>query len=168
MKNHKKINSLLLLLPLLMMIFIPLTAAANRSIPVNCPEYTHLDIGIILFDGSKSSIQELLSSKIYIKGKVIRSSELRDGEIVLYRMIITCCAADALPFGILVKLPAKINFYDEEWAGFEGTIQLLPFNEKLKTIEPLTNMIPTEKYYPYFTATKAAKINAPLKEYLYY
>lgn len=82
-------------------------------------------------------------------------------------MIITCCTADALPLGILVKLPEKIQFHDEDWVGGEGTLQLLPFNDKLKTIDPVANMVPPEKVFPYFTATKVYKINAPKDEYIY-
>lgn len=167
MKNLKNNSFLLLLLLLLPMLVIPQTNAASQSIPVNYKEYTLLEIGDILFDTPKAPKQKLQSSKIFLKGKVLKSPLLKNDEIVVYRMIIACCAADGLPLGILVKLPKKTQFYNDDWVGVEGTLQLLPFNEKLKTIEPVVNMVPPEKVYPYFTATKAYKIKTPPDEYLY-
>ena len=169
MMNNLKFNGVrLLLLLVLWMVLTPLTDAANHPLPVDFQEYTQLDIGDILYDGSKAPLQGLLNSKILIKGKVLQSSQLNSDEIVVYRMIITCCAADALPSGILVKLPKKTQFHDEDWVGVEGTIQLLPFSKNLKTIEPVANMVLQGKVYPYFTATKAYKIGTPESEYLYY
>jgi Predicted membrane protein len=150
------------------MILAPESHAANPSVPANYQEYTQLDIGDILSDGTKAPIQEMLNSKIFVKGKVLKSPQLKDDEIVIYRMIITCCAADALPSGILVKLPEKNQFHDEDWIGVEGTIQLLPFNDNIKSIEPIADMAPQGNAYPYFTATKAYKISVPSSEYLYY
>jgi uncharacterized membrane protein YcgQ (UPF0703/DUF1980 family) len=166
MVKKLKNNRLPLLLPfLLMMIIAPETYGASRPIPVKYKEYTQLAIEDILFNAPKT--QEL-SSTIFLKGKVLRSPLLQNDEIIIYRMVITCCAADALPLGVLVKLPKKMDFHNEDWIGLEGVIQLLPFNENLKAIEPIANMIPPEKIYPYFTAAKAYKINTPPEEYLYY
>lgn len=176
MRNRKH-KSFLLFLPILLMLIVP-TKAAGQSLPgntnmiaftnrINYQEYTQLEIGDILFDTPQAPKQKLLSSKIFFKGKVLKSPLLKDDEVVIYRMIITCCAADAIPLGILVKLPQKMELKNEEWFGVEGTIQLRPFNEKLKTIEPLANMVPPEKLFPYFTATKAYKVNAPKDEYIY-
>ena len=166
MINRKRNIFLLLVLILLMMIAIS-TNAASQSLP-GYQEYSQLDIGIILCDGTKAPIQDLLNSKILIKGKILKSPQLKSDEVVVYRMVITCCAADALPSGVVVKLPEKTQFHDEDWVGVEGTIQLVPFDEKLKTIEPVTNMVPEGSAYPYLTATKAYKISAPATEYLYY
>jgi hypothetical protein len=169
LKIQNSYRFLLLIQLLLLIVILPSEAvAASGPIPDNCQEYTQLDIGDILYDGSKAPLQELLNSKIFLQGKVLKSSLIKSDEVVVYRMIITCCAADALPSGILVKLPEKTQFHDQDWIGVEGTLQLLPFNEKLKTIEPLASMVTQGNVYPYFTALKAFKISAPSSEYLYY
>lgn len=166
--NKLKYNGFLLFLLLLWpMIVIPESNAANRSTPVTYKEYTQLEIGDTLFDTPKAPKQKLLSSKIFLKGRLLKSPLLKTNEIVVYRIIITCCAADGIPLGILVKLPEKTPFRNGDWVGVEGTLQLLPFNEKLKTIEPLVNMVPPEKVSPYFTATKIYKVKTPPDEYLY-
>ncbi len=167
MKNLKNNIFLPLLLLLLWMTVPPQADAANPSAPVQYKEYTQLEIGDILFDTPKTPKQKLLKTKIFFRGKVLKSSLLKKEEIVVYRMVVTCCAADMLPLGILVKLPNKMGFYDGDWVGVEGMIQLLPFNEKLKTIEPVANMVPPEKVFPYFNATKVYQVKAPKDEYIY-
>ncbi len=167
MKNLK-INSFLLFLLCLLSTMITLqTDAADNPVPVSYKEYTQLEIGDTLFDTPKAPKQKLLSAKIFLKGRVLKSPLLKNDEIVLYRMVITCCAADGIPLGILVKLPPNIQFRNGDWVGAEGTLQLLPFNPKLQTIEPLVNMVPPEKTAPYFTAAKAYKVRAPKDQYLY-
>jgi Predicted membrane protein len=112
-------------------------------------------------------MQKLTQSQVFLRGKVILSPLLPKDEIIIYRMVITCCAADGMPLGIVVKLPGKADFKPEEWVGAEGTIQLLPFNEKLKSIDPVVAMVPPQKIYPYFTATMAYQVQPPKDEYLY-
>ena len=170
----KLINSKRFLFFLHLLLLVTLMAGVNEVKATNQPgtdhyqEYNQLDIGDILSDGSKAPLQEMLNSKILLKGKVLKSSLLKNDEVVIYRMIITCCAADALPSGVLVKLPGKNQFREQDWVEVEGTMQLLPLDEKLKNIEPLAGMVPQGDIYPYFTATKAYKITAPASEYLYY
>ncbi len=154
-------------LVLLMLAGMARADAANPSVPANYKVYTPLEIGDILFDTPKAPKQKLVTTKLGFVGKVLKSPQLKNDEVVVYRVIITCCIADALPLGILVKLPDKTAFREGDWVGIEGTLQLLPFNDKLKSIEPLANMVPPEKIYPYCTATKAYKLNTPKDEYLY-
>ncbi|HBF36985.1 MAG TPA: hypothetical protein DDW50_06650 [Firmicutes bacterium] len=53
----------------------------------------------------------------------------------MYSVVITCCAADGMPVGLLVNLPLKkIEFSPEEWVGVEGTIQFMPCDQSLKNI----------------------------------
>ncbi|HBF38458.1 MAG TPA: hypothetical protein DDW50_14210 [Firmicutes bacterium] len=167
MKYLKKDIFLLFSLLLLSMAVASQTEAINNSVPANFKEYTQLEMGDILFDTPKAPKQKLLKSKIFFRGKLLKSPLLKNDEAVVYRMVITCCTADALPLGILVKLPSNIQFHDGDWVGIAGTLELLPFNDRLKTIDPLANMVPPEKVFPYFTATKAYKINAPKDEYIY-
>jgi len=164
--DRKQNSFRLVALILLILIVIPVKAA-SQSIPGAYKEYTQLEIGDILFDTPKAPKQKLLNSKIFLKGKVLISPLLKKDEVVIYRMVITCCAADALPLGILAKLPEKMELYNEEWFGVEGTIQLRPYNESIKAIEPLANMVPPEKVFPYFMAAKAYKVNTPKDEYIY-
>lgn len=136
-------------------------------VPPEYEEYTQLDVGDIIFDTLKAPKQKLLSSKIFLQGIALHSKLLKENELVIYRMVISCCAADGIPLGIMVKLPEGTSFKDGDWIGVEGTMQFLPFKEDLKAIEPVAYMVPPEKIYPYFTATKAYKIKVPNEQYLF-
>jgi putative membrane protein len=130
-------------------------------------EYTQLNIGDIIFDTLKAPKQKLLNSKIFLQGIALHSNQLKENEIVVYRMVISCCAADGMPLGVTIKLPEGTKFTDGEWIGVEGTIQFLPFKEDLKNLEPVAYMVPPEKIYPYLMATKAYRIKAPEEQYLF-
>lgn len=130
-------------------------------------EFTQLEIGNILFKVSKVPKEHLLHAKISLQGRVLKSPKLKTDEIIVYRFIITCCVADGLPLGIVVKLPPGADFKDGEWIGVSGKIEFKPIYEELKTIEPVAYMIPPEKIYPYFSAEKAYRLNAPPDEYLF-
>jgi uncharacterized repeat protein (TIGR03943 family) len=130
-------------------------------------EYTQMDIGNIIFDTLKAPQRKLTSSEIYLIGRVARPAQLKIDEIVLYRMVISCCAADGLPIGVLVKLAKPAEFRDNDWVGVRGRVQLIPFEKRLETIEPVANMVTPEEIYAHFTATEAFKIDPPRNEYLY-
>ena len=167
LKNNRFLLFIIFLLSMAITSVISPIDAAENSVPANFKEYTQLEMGDILFDTPKAPKQKLLQSKIFFRGKVIKSPLLKNDEVVVYRMVITCCTADALSLGILVKLPVNAKFHDGDWVGIAGTLQLLPFNPRLKPIEPLANMVPPENVFPYFTATKAVNIQAPKDEYIY-
>ena len=140
---------------------------STKFILAGYQEYTQLDIGNAIFDTRKAPKQKLIHAKVFLRGKVSKSSILGKNEIIVYRIVVSCCAADGTPLGILVKLPERVSFQNDEWVGVEGTIQLLTFDEKYKSVEPVAAIVPPEKIFPYFTATKAYKIQPPRDEYLF-
>lgn len=156
-------------------ISVPSGAPANwrleiekgESALVEYEEYTQLDIGNILFDKRQAFKDKLTGSNIYLQGLVVGFPELKAGEIVVYRMVISCCAADSLPLGVIVKLPEGSRFNDGEWIGVEGAVQLLPFKDEWKRIEPVAYMTPPERIAPYFIATKAYRMPKPEQLYLF-
>lgn len=158
------IGNLLLFLPLILsVLIIPRTfedtqKMSTKFVPSGYQEYNQLQIGSVTFDTGKNEKWKLTHTKIFLRGKVSKSPILKDDEVIVYRLEITCCAADGIPMGILVKLPEITDFQNDDWVGVEGTIQLLPFDEKLKNIDSITAMLPPEKIYPYFIATKAYRI----------
>lgn len=139
----------------------------KEGIGLQYEEYTQLDIGNILFDLRQAPKDKLVGSKIFLQGLAARFPELQEDEIVVYRMVISCCVADGLPLGVIVRLPEGTKFNTGEWIGVEGTIELIPFKDELKRIEPVVYMVPPEKIMPYFTADKAYKVAKPELEYLF-
>ena len=169
-KEKFQISNLLLFLPLILaIIIIPKTFAdaqkmSEQFVPPGYKECTQVEIGAAAFEARKDLRQKLAHTKIFLRGKVYNSALLKADEIIVYRLEISCCAADGIPMGVVVKLPGKADFQNEEWVGVEGTAQLLSFDEKLKSIDAITSMVPPERIYPYFTATKAFAINPPKHE----
>jgi putative membrane protein len=130
-------------------------------------EYNQLDIGDVVFGSDKTAKDKLVTTKVFLQGAVFRPKELKTDEAVLYRMVITCCAADGLPLGVLVKLPKNSRVKDGDWIGVEGTIQLLQYHYQFNNIEPLMNMVSLDKIYPYFTATRAYRTKMPADPYIF-
>lgn len=130
-------------------------------------ECTQLEIVNIIFMNDEAAKQKLLNTKVMMQGMVLHWNQLKANEVIVYRMMIACCAADGLPLGILTKLPRDMNFNDGDWIRVEGTIQMLPFTDEIKNIEPVVVTVPVGNQYPYLTATNAYKINAPAEPYLF-
>jgi uncharacterized membrane protein YcgQ (UPF0703/DUF1980 family) len=166
MKLSKNIAFFILLTVLATLLAHP---ARSNAASLNQRQYNQLQIGDILFGKSESSKLKLFGSPINFDGKVFKSRLLKDDEIVVYRIVITCCIADGAPLGIVVKAPAGFvkMLRNGDWVNVQGMLKLLPFNPKFKNIDPVTNMELPTKMIPYFIATKAVKKAAPRDEYLY-
>lgn len=130
-------------------------------------EYTQSAIGNMIFMNDESGIEQLLNSKIALQGKVLHWHKLKANEVIVYRILINCCVADGLPLGILVKLPGNMNFRDGDWIRVEGAIELRPFTDEIKQIEPVAVTVPLSTQYPYFSAINAYKIQIPEEPYLF-
>jgi hypothetical protein len=130
-------------------------------------EYTQSQIGNIVYENDPSTIQKLITTKILLRGMLLHWDKLKANEVVIYRFMITCCTADGMPLGILVKLPPGMNFKERDWIQVEGTIELRPFTDDIKNIEPVAMTVPLSKQYPYFIATKAYKIQIPEEPYIF-
>jgi uncharacterized membrane protein YcgQ (UPF0703/DUF1980 family) len=175
----KKIKNILVLLILLTVMVVLISEAfrhpaPNNSAPLNNNNYTQLEIYDTLFSKSQAEKLKLLGSdKINLEGKVLTSNFLKNDEIVVYRIVITCCVADGVPLGIVVKMPPNFakTLHDKDWVNVEGTLKLLSFNQinqRLHTSDLFVNMVLPDKSIPYFVANKAVKTaTAPGDEYLY-
>lgn len=59
--------------------------------------------------------------KLKLQGLVLHSPELPPEYLLLSRFVITCCAADAYPVGLPVKLTASRQVYPPDtWIEVEG------------------------------------------------
>jgi uncharacterized membrane protein YcgQ (UPF0703/DUF1980 family) len=175
----KKLQNILILSLLIIVMVLLTSTAAHRlasSNParLNDSTYTQLDIYNILYGKSQEAKLKLLgSNQVTFAGKILNSALLKDDELVVYRIVITCCVADGVPLGIVVKKPANFGttLHDQDWVKLEGALKLLPLdqiNPKLRTNSLFANMVLPEKKIPYFIANKAIKLKKkPGDEYLY-
>jgi len=60
--------------------------------------------------------------KAKVVGFVLRDNTLPVDHFMIARFVISCCAADARPVGLIVQYdPAKFNFKNDEWIEVSGT-----------------------------------------------
>jgi hypothetical protein len=171
----------IILLFIAVTLFVQLTSKILRA-PVHKDDtaihqnrYTQLEIGDILFGKSQSAKLTLLGSPINLEGKVLKSRLLQEDQIIVYRSIITCCVADSVPLGVVVKIAVETpdgaqflkTIHDHDWVNVEGTLKLLPCDTQMRTIVPVANLTLPDQVVPCLVATKAAKVTAPRDEYLY-
>ena len=99
-----------------------------------------------------------------ITGFVLHLSELPENYIMLSRFVITCCAVDAYPIGIPVKLDTSRSEYPvDSWLTVEGVAiaQTLPVKDRIET-----NTI-TEKRSVVIEARAIETIPTPADPYSY-
>jgi putative membrane protein len=125
-------------------------------------------MGMILYKKDKITVQpeifmEILSTidmfkdnfygkQIELSGFVYREDDLKANQLVVGRFAVSCCSADASPYGVLTEFPNANNFAKDTWVKITGTIEKGNYhdNEIFKV-----------------HATKIEKIQAPKSSYIY-
>jgi putative membrane protein len=117
------------------------------------------DTGTAPIDTSKSislgtiarNLSRLDGTHIATEGRVWMDPDLPNGQLVIFRFIVVCCAADAMPVQAVVVSPQTASFKNDQWVHVEGT---------LKVITDQGRSIPT------IQADKIEQIPAPEEPYL--
>lgn len=65
---------------------------------------------------------QFVGHRVTISGFVYRDDTVAQGQFVLGRFAIQCCAADALPYGIIVEAAGEKKYVDDEWLTITGTL----------------------------------------------
>jgi uncharacterized repeat protein (TIGR03943 family) len=90
--------------------------------------------------------------KITTHGMVYRDETVPPGHSLVFRFLIVCCAADALPAGALVTHEEVDTFEQDAWVSVEGVVGL-------KTVGDLT--------FPLIRADRITRIDPPKDPYLF-
>lgn len=72
--------------------------------------------------------------------------------VALYRFLITCCAADAMPLTVALDMENVPDLPPEQWVRVEGIFELLPHEDKtvpLIRVTRMTNVEPPASPYLY-------------------
>ena len=73
------------------------------------------------------------NQKANLTGFVVHLNQLPDNYIYLSRFVLTCCAVDAYPVGIVVKMPeSRTQFPIDSWLKVEGVME----TETLPSLDP--------------------------------
>jgi putative membrane protein len=65
----------------------------------------------------------LSGSRVITEGRVSFDDTLPAGQFVIYRFVVVCCAADAIPVQIVIKSPRPIAFKSDDWIRVAGTVR---------------------------------------------
>ncbi|MCB2292705.1 TIGR03943 family protein [Clostridium algoriphilum] len=90
--------------------------------------------------------------KIELTGLVFKADGFKDNEFVPARLMMTCCAADLVPVGLLAHYDKAKDLKQDTWIIVKGTIKLLEYNGEKSPIIITESIKNTEK---------------PKKEYVY-
>lgn len=95
--------------------------------------------------------EEYQGDPVNLTGFVVHPPNLGEGYFLISRFVITCCAADAYPIGLPVKLPSGTNqaaYPADTWLDVQGQMGVETLNGKrqltilaksLKKVDPPTN-----------------------------
>jgi putative membrane protein len=95
--------------------------------------------------------KELIGQRVQVEGMVSRNETTPAGQFVLYRFVIVCCAADAMPMEMTVTNPQANGLANDQWVRIGGTV-------KMETVGTRT--------IPVLVADAVTKIGAPEDPYL--
>ncbi|MGG1550174.1 TIGR03943 family putative permease subunit [Paenibacillus ferrarius] len=103
-----------------------------------------------------------IGKKIELTGFVYREDQMTDSQFVVGRFAVSCCSADATPYGVMVDFPTGSMFPKDMWVKVTGTIQNVTYkgNDLFKiqasNVEKIT--APSSPYvYPNFEPLKILK-----------
>ncbi|WP_409340323.1 TIGR03943 family putative permease subunit [Paenibacillus sp. MBLB4367] len=93
-----------------------------------------------------------LGKKIELSGFVYRENDMKPEQFVIARFGVSCCSADASPFGVMVESAMAINLPKDSWVKIKGIIGKTTYNQnEIMKID----------------AQSVAKIKAPNSPYVY-
>ncbi len=137
--------------------FSRLTAfSQQKAEAASTAEYIELDDSNFVSEITKLNLHrgDYIGKTIKVTGFVYREPQMKASQAALVRYAITCCSADAAPFGLLCENSLLYSFPDSSWITIIGTV----FSENYKgkdipvirvtAIEPV-DIVPSQQYvYP--------------------
>ncbi len=60
--------------------------------------------------------------RVVTEGRVFRDESLPAGTVGLYRFVIVCCAADAIPVQVVLRSADAARLPNDGWVRVEGTV----------------------------------------------
>jgi uncharacterized repeat protein (TIGR03943 family) len=98
------------------------------------------------------NIDDWKGRRVITEGMVYRDEKLPDKHLVVFRFLMVCCAADALPLSVLVETDNPEEFEQDWWVRVEGTLSL-------KSMGDLVS--------PHIKADRISLVAPPGNKYLY-
>jgi putative membrane protein len=69
--------------------------------------------------------RKLDGRRVVTEGRIYKDDTLPSGQVMLFRFVVVCCAADAMPVQFVISPPAVSSLQDDEWVRVDGTFHLV-------------------------------------------
>jgi putative membrane protein len=70
------------------------------------------------------NLSRLDGTHVATEGRVWMDPSLPIGQMVIFRFVVVCCAADAMPVQVVVVSPKTVGFKSDQWVHVEGTLHV--------------------------------------------
>ncbi len=99
------------------------------------------------------NLDDYVGQKVRIQGFGIRMKNFSPNQIVVSRLVMTCCAADASGVGLMIEGDAVSQYENDDWMDAEGVIEATDYDGDrvpLIRITKLTPMKPLDNKFVYY------------------
>lgn len=79
-----------------------------------------------------------------VTGFVYRDDRFDEAEFMVTRFVLSCCAADAAPIGLMVRWPKGVTLADDEWVEVKGHFEAGQFAGETMPILIADSVAPTD------------------------
>jgi putative membrane protein len=97
--------------------------------------------------------ENFIGKQVQITGFVYRDDKLGSNQFVLGRIGVSCCAADAIPVGVIIEDLSAFKYANDTWLAITGTIdKTLYKNKEVLMIKPTQiekSSVPSTGFYVY-------------------
>ena len=69
-------------------------------------------------------MHKLAGTRVVSEGRIYRDPALPPGQVAIFRFVVVCCAADAIPVEVAVKSPKASSFKDDDWVRVGGKLRI--------------------------------------------
>jgi uncharacterized membrane protein YcgQ (UPF0703/DUF1980 family) len=102
-----------------------------------------LEVSDLLYSETEASLRKVFSGKtIEVIGQYLPGSDKSEFKIV--RMFIVCCAADARPISVPVKMEGPVSVPDMSWVKVIGQPEFVPNGDRTKVVIKGAQVQPTD------------------------
>lgn len=97
--------------------------AVSEPLPDPLPERLPNELPLISISELLKDWESYKGKRISVEGLFTKSVSDQDDKLsAVYRYLVNCCAADAMPVGVITRLETDIDLKDEDWVRISGKV----------------------------------------------
>lgn len=127
----------------------------DNDIPFEVVEYNYL----LFINTIHFNIEQVIGQKFSYIGMVYRDETLKEDELIIGRLMMYCCSADAQITGVLSQYDDAASYTNEEWVEVTGRLSMIDYY--VSSYDKIMKV-------PYLKLEKIEIIDPPEDIYVYY